>query len=170
MGATLDTALQAEQLRAIVPSGAFPTSIKGSETGRVLFALAIFVSAFLLFQVQLLLEKEVLPLFGGASAVWTVCVFVFQLLFLAGYGYSHGLATWLSPRKQVIVHGALLAASAIFLAVLGHIRSAPIGPGANWRPNPEANPSWAIAQFLFSAIGLPFFLLSATSPLMQHWF
>jgi hypothetical protein len=134
------------------------------------FAIAIFTSAFLVFQVQLLLGKEILPLFGGASAVWTVCVLVFQLLFLAGYGYSHGLATWLSPRKQVIVHGALLAASAIFLAVLGHIRSAPIGPGANWRPNPEANPSWAIAQFLFSAIGLPFFLLSATSPLMQHWF
>jgi hypothetical protein len=134
------------------------------------FAIAIFTSAFLVFQVQLLLGKEILPLFGGASAVWTVCVLVFQLLFLAGYGYSHGLATWLPPRRQVIVHGALLAASAIFLAVLGHIRSAPIGPGANWRPNPEANPSMAIAQFLISAIGLPFFLLSATSPLMQHWF
>jgi hypothetical protein len=134
------------------------------------FAIAIFTSAFLVFQVQLLLGKEILPLFGGASAVWTVCVLVFQLLFLAGYGYSHGLATWLPLRRQVIVHGALLAASAIFLAVLGHIRSAPIGPGANWRPNPDANPSWAIAQFLISAIGLPFFLLSATSPLMQHWF
>jgi len=134
------------------------------------FAIAIFTSAFLVFQVQLLLGKEILPFFGGASAVWTVCVLVFQLLFLAGYGYSHGLAGRLSLRRQVIVHGALLATSAILLAVLGYIRSAPIGPGANWRPNPEANPSWAIAQFLISAIGLPFFLLSATSPLMQHWF
>jgi hypothetical protein len=134
------------------------------------FAIAIFTSAVLVFQVQLLLGKEILPLFGGAAAVWTVCVLVFQLLFLAGYGYSHGLALWLPLRRQVIVHGALLAASAVFLAVLGHIRFAPIGPGANWRPNPEANPSLAIAQFLISAIGLPFFLLSATSPLMQHWF
>jgi hypothetical protein len=134
------------------------------------FAIAIFTSAFLVFQVQLLLGKEILPLFGGASAVWTVCVLVFQLLFLAGYGYSHALAKWLPLRRQVIVHGALLAASAIFLAVQGHIRSAPIGPGANWRPNPVANPIWAIGQYLISAIGLPFFLLSATSPLMQHWF
>jgi hypothetical protein len=134
------------------------------------FALAIFVSAFLLFQVQLLLGKEVLPLFGGASAVWTVCVFIFQLLFLAGYGYSHGIATWLPLRKQVILHGALLGASAIFVAVLSYIRSAPIAPGANWQPHPGADPTWAIAEFLVSAIGLPFFLLSATSPLLQHWF
>jgi hypothetical protein len=170
MGATLDTALQAEQVRAIVPSGAFPTSIEGSETGRVPFALAIFVSAFLLFQVQLLLGKEVLPLFGGASAVWTVCVFVFQLLFLAGYGYSHGLAAWLPLRKQITVHGTLLALSAIFIAVEAYSYSAPIGSAANWQPSPGADPTWAITQFLMSAIGLPFFLLSATSPLMQHWF
>ena len=170
MGATLDTALQAERVRAIVPAGAFPTSIEGSETGRVPFALAIFVSAFLLFQVQLLLEKEVLPLFGGASAVWTVSVFVFQLLFLAGYGYSHGLATWLPLRKQITVHGALLALSAIFIAVQAYTYSAPIGSAANWQPRPGADPTWAITQFLISAIGLPFFLLSATSPLMQHWF
>jgi hypothetical protein len=170
MGATLDTALQAEQVRAIVPPGAFSTSIEGSETGRVPFALAIFVSAFLLFQVQLLLEKEVLPLFGGASAVWTVCVFVFQLLFLAGYGYSHGLATWLPLRKQITVHGTLLALSAIFIAVQAYSYSAPIGSGANWQPPPGADPTWTITQFLMSAVGLPFFLLSATSPLMQHWF
>ena len=147
-----------------------PVATDDNENTWLAFAIAIFTSAFLVFQVQLLLGKEILPLFGGASAVWTVCVLIFQLLFLAGYGYSHGLAGWLSLRGQAIVHGALLAASAVLLVVLGHIRSAPIGPGANWRPNPEANPSWAIAQFLISAIGLPFFLLSATSPLMQHWF
>src|SRR5579864_637238 len=170
MGATLDSALQTEQVRAVVPPGAFPTSIEGSETGRVPFALAIVVSAFLLFQVQLLLEKEVLPLFGGASAVWTVCLFVFQLLFLAGYGYSHGLAMWLPLRKQITVHGALLALSAIFIAVQAYAYSAPIGSAANWQPRPGADPTWAIARFLMSATGLPFFLLSATSPLMQHWF
>src|SRR3984893_18845009 len=146
MGATLDTALQAEQARAIVPSGAFPTSREGSETGRLPFALAIFVSAFLLFQVQLLLEKEVLPLFGGASAVWTVCVFVFQLLFLAGYGYSHGLATWLPVRKQIILHGSLLGVSAVFIAVQAYIRSAPIGSAPNWQPRPGADPAWAMTH------------------------
>jgi hypothetical protein len=134
------------------------------------FLLAIFISAFLLFQIQLLLGKEILPLFGGAPAVWTVCVLVFQLLFLAGYGYSHALATRIPLRRQMVIHGVLLAASAFFLAVLGFIRSTPIGPGANWLPRAGANPTWTIAQFLIGSIGLTFFLLSATSPLLQHWF
>ena len=134
------------------------------------FALAIFLSAFLLFQVQLLLGKGILPLFGGAPAVWTACVLVFQLLFLAGYGYSHGLATWLPIRKQIVVHGVLLGLSALVVAVLAYVRSAPIGSGANWQPAPGDDPTWAITKFLIAAIGLPFFLLSATSPLMQHWF
>src|SRR5580704_571793 len=153
MGATLDTALQAEQVRAIVPSGAFPTSIKGSETGRVLFALAIFVSAFLLFQVQLLMGREVLPLFGGAAAVWTVCVFVFQLLFLAGYAYSHAITQWFALRRQVVVHGAFLGASAIYLGVMAYVRSAPIAVGTDWRPPPGASPTWTIVEFLMRAIG-----------------
>src|SRR5205814_717731 len=88
----------------------------------------------------------------------------------AGYGYSHGLATCLPIRKQVIVHGALLGLSALVVAVLAYIRSAPIGSGANWQPAPGDDPTWAITKFLIAAIGLPFFLLSATSPLMQHWF
>src|SRR5436853_561559 len=158
------------QGRAVVAPGAFALRTNSGETGRLPFALAIFVSAFLLFQVQLLFGKEVLPLFGGASAVWTVCVFVFQVLFLAGYGYSHGLATWLTLRKQIIVHGTLLGVSAIFITALTYIRSSPIGSGANSQPQPGANPTWTIAEFLICRIGLPFFLLSATSPLMQHWF
>ena len=147
-----------------------PVGTNGSDAGQLPFAFAIFVSAFLLFQVQLLLGKVILPLFGGAPAVWTVCVFVFQLLFLAGYGYSHGLATWLPIRKQVIAHSVLLGVSAIFIALAAYIRSAPIGSGANWQPQPGDDPTWAITKFLIAAIGLPFFLLSATSPLMQHWF
>src|SRR6266852_2841639 len=170
MSVTVENPAVARQDRAIVVPGALAVGTNGSGARRLPFALAIFLSAFLLFQVQLLLGKEVLPLFGGAPAVWTVCVLVFQLLFLAGYGYSHGLATWLPLRRQVIVHGALLGASAVFLGVLGHIRSTPVGPGASWRPQPGANPTWTIAEFLICAIGLPFFLLSATSPLMQHWF
>ena len=139
-------------------------------TGRLPFAFAIFVSAFLLFQVQLLMGREVLPLFGGAAAVWTVCVFVFQLLFLAGYAYSHAITKWFALRRQVIVHGALLGASAIYLGVMAYLRSAPIAVGTDWRPPPGANPTWTIVEFLMRAIGLPFFLLSATSPLLQHWF
>src|SRR5260370_36840325 len=105
----------------------------GSGARPLAFAAAIFLSAFLLFQVQLLLGKEVLRFFGGAAAVWTVCVLVFQLLFLAAYGYSHGLATCVPLRRQVIVHGALLGASPVFLAFLRFFRSTPICPCACWR-------------------------------------
>ncbi len=159
----------AQQQGATVVPGASEVGAHGNRGTQFPFAMAIFLSAFLLFQVQLILGKELLPLFGGAPAVWTVCVLVFQLLFLAGYGYAHGLAQWLPVRRQVIIHGALLAVSAVFLVVLGHARSTAIGPGAHWRPEPGANPTWTITEFLIWGIGLPFFLLSATSPLMQHW-
>jgi hypothetical protein len=141
-----------------------------SNASQLLFAIAIFLSAFLLFQVQLLLGKQILPIFGGAPAVWTACILVFQLFFLAGYGYSHGLATRLPLRTQVFLHCGFLGFSLAVLAVLSHFRSTPVGLGSNWRPQPGADPTWTIAEFLFLAIGLPFTLLSATSPLLQHWF
>ena len=169
MSATVEIPAAARQEYEIVP-GASEVGTRGSGAGQLPFALAIFLSAFLLFQVQLLLGKELLPFFGGAPAVWTACVLVFQLLFLAGYGYSHGLAAWLPIRGQVMIHGALLGVSAVYLAVLAHTRSTPIGFAAGLLPRPGANPAWAIMELLIYAIGLPFFLLSATSPLLQHWF
>src|SRR5260370_34899493 len=113
------------QNQAILVPGAPAAGPDASGVRPLAFAAAIFLSAFLLFQVQLLLGKEVLPLFGGAPAVWTVCVLVFQLLFLAGYGYSHGLARWLPLRRQVIVHAPLLGPSAVVVVVFGHIRRPP---------------------------------------------
>ena len=90
-----------------------------------LYALTIFLSAFLLFQVQPMIAKMLLPWFGGTSAVWTTCMLFFQLVLLAGYGYAH----WLNSRRtrlaQAGVHSALLAAS---LALL------PIVPNASWKP------------------------------------
>ncbi len=170
MSVTLEIPRVAAHRQAIVLPGASEGGANDREGGQLPFALAIFLSAFLLFQVQLLLGKSVLPLFGGAPAVWTACVLVFQLLFLAGYGYSHGLATWLPVRRQVNVHGLLLGVSALSVALLAYIRSAPIGFSTNWQPAAGDDPTWAITKFLVDAIGLPFFLLSATSPLMQHWF
>src|SRR5580693_6411230 len=111
MGATIEIPPVAPYDTLLVIPDTRAVEMEDGAAGRLPFALAIFVSAFLLFQAQLLLGKVILPLFGGAPAVWTVCVFVFQLLFLAGYGYSHGLATWLSLRKQVITHSVLLGAS-----------------------------------------------------------
>src|SRR6266852_1067584 len=132
MSVTVENPAVARQDRAIVVPGALAVGTNGSGARRLPFALAIFLSAFLLFQVQLLLGKEVLPLFGGTPAVWTVCVLVFQLLFLAGYGYSHGIATWVPLRGQILIHGALLGISAFFLLVLGRFWSTPISPGADW--------------------------------------
>lgn len=103
MSATVETPLGVALGLAIVAPGSCAVGTNDNDAGRLPFALVVFVSSFLLFQVQLLLGKEVLPLFGGASAVWTVCVFVFQLLFLAGYGYSHGPlqqgAAWEAHRR-----------------------------------------------------------------------
>ena len=130
MSVTLETPSGAAQGRS--SDAARADWANGGDAGQLPFAFAIFVSAFLLFQVQLLLGKVILPLFGGAPAVWTVCVFVFQLLFLAGYGYSHGLATWLPIRKQVIAHSVLLGGSAIFIAlplICDPLRLAPVRIG-----------------------------------------
>src|SRR6266704_689744 len=91
MSITVETPSGARQNQAILVPGAPAVGPNGSGARPLAFAMAIFVSAFLLFQVQLLLGKEVLRFFGGAAAVWTVCVLVFQLLFLSAYAYSHGL-------------------------------------------------------------------------------
>ena len=133
------------------------------------FALAIFLSAFLLFQVQLLLGKQILPLFGGAPAVWTTCLLVFQLLLLAGYAYAHGVAAHVSLRWQLIVQFSLFLLSAVGLVFLSRIWPTPISPGATWHTPADGDPTWTIVKFLLAAVGLPFFLLSITSPLLQHW-
>src|SRR6202795_1248926 len=103
MRATAETTPAVWQDRAIVAPGESAGGINVSGKSRWACALAMFISVFLLFQVQLLRGKEILPLFGGAPAVWTACVLVFQILFLAGYGYSHGIVTWLPLRRQVRV-------------------------------------------------------------------
>ena len=122
---------------------------------------AIFLGAFLLFQVQPMLAKAILPWFGGAPAVWTTCLLFFQTLLLAGYLYAHLLSSLLPPRRQVLVHGALLLASLAFLNIL---------PSGYWRPAGHEQPVWRILALLAANIGAPYLLLSATSPLLQAWF
>jgi len=126
-----------------------------------LYAATIFVSAFLLFLVQPVMAKQILPWFGGSAAVWTTCLVFFQSTLLAGYAYSDLAVHRLTPRLQVRLHTALLLLS---LAVL------PIVPGADWKPLGSENPSWRILGLLAATIGLPYFLLSTTSPLIQAWF
>jgi hypothetical protein len=124
------------------------------------FGLSIFLGAFLLFQVQPLMAKFILPWFGGGPGVWTICMLFFQICLLAGYGYAHALSRVTSRRTQAAVHAALLVAALIFL---------PIGPGANWKPEAGTNPTWGILVLLTACLGLPYFMLASTGPLLQAW-
>src|SRR5438105_8439854 len=126
-----------------------------------IYALTIFIGAFLLFQVQPLIGKYVLPWFGGGPGVWTTCMLFFQMLLLGGYAYAHTLSRQLKPRAQVIVHLLLLVAA---LATL------PITPGDGWKPHGVGNPTWQILVLLTASLGLPYVVLAATGPLMQEWF
>jgi len=124
----------------------------------LVYAATIFLSAFLLFQVQPLIAKFILPWFGGSAAVWSAALLFFQLLLLAGYLYAHCLIRYLKPQQQFWVHGSLLILS---LATL------PIVPSAMWKPSGGDDPTLRILLLLGATIGLPYGLLSATSPLLQ---
>ena len=125
------------------------------------YALAIFFGAFLLFQVQPLIAKFILPWFGGGPAVWTACMLFFQVLLLGGYAYAHLVSTRLSRRTQAVVHLVVLGAAALLL---------PITPAARWKPHGGDDPTWGILMLLTASVGLPYFILSTTSPLLQAWF
>ena len=127
----------------------------------LLFAATVFTSAFLLFLVQPIIAKQILPWFGGNASVWTVCMVFFQLVLLGGYAYADAVARRLAPRTQAIVHSVLLAASLGFLPILA---------SEAWKPSPDTEPTARILLLLVTTIGLPYFLLSTTGPLVQAWF
>jgi hypothetical protein len=129
----------------------------------------ILLSAFLMFQVQLVLAKFVLPRFGGGPSVWSTSLLVFQLLLLAGYGYAAVVCSKLPPRLQGKLHLFLLAGSAAVIVVLTTFWHSPILPPRSWKAQGEANPVWQIASLLLTAVGFHCALLSATSPLLQRW-
>ncbi|MCD6048699.1 MAG: integral rane protein-like protein, partial [Verrucomicrobia bacterium] len=124
------------------------------------YAFTIFTGAFLLFQVQPLIGKYILPWFGGGPGVWSACMLFFQLLLLGGYAYAHFIGK-LPSRKQVAIHLSLLVASLVLL---------PIIPSDRWRPEGGADPTLGIILLLAATVGLPYFVLSTTGPLMQRWF
>lgn len=126
-----------------------------------LFAAAVFLSAFLLFQVQPLIGKCILPWFGGTPAVWTTCMLFFQVLLFGGYFYAHVLTRRCSPRLQAAVHALVLLCGVLAL---------PIVPDAAWKPVGGEEPVLRIILLLAASVGLAFFALSATGPLLQRWF
>jgi protein-L-isoaspartate O-methyltransferase len=125
------------------------------------FSLTIFWGAFLLFLVQPLIARFILPWFGGGPAVWTTCMLFFQLLLLGGYAYAHFSISRLTPRRQVITHLCLLALAVALL---------PITPGDAWKPNDGSHAAGHILLLLLGCLGLPYLVLSATGPLLQAWF
>lgn len=124
------------------------------------FCFAIFLGAWLIFQIQPLMSKLILPWFGGTPQVWTVCLLFFQTVLFAGYLFAHALVRYCSPRWQGILYLGLL-----ILAVL----VTPIMPSDDWKPDGRSDPTWQILLLLLRFIGLPYLLLSATGPLLQAW-
>lgn len=126
----------------------------------LLYAVTIFLSAFLLFQVQPLIAKIILPWFGGSAAVWSAAMMFFQLSLLAGYGYAHFLGK-AKAKTQLYVHGGLLLVSCFLLPIL---------PSPTWKPDEAGDPTLRILLLLAATIGLPYFILSSTTPLLQVWY
>ncbi len=126
----------------------------------LILSLLSLLSAFLLFQVQPMISKFILPWFGGSPGVWTTCMLFFQVVLFAGYAYAHAL-TRLPGRWQLIVHGLLLLGALVWL---------PIVPADTWKPMDGADPVSRILLLLAASVGLPYLVLSSTAPLVQVWF
>jgi len=125
-----------------------------------LFAITVFLSAFLLFQVQPIVAKMILPWFGGSSSVWSVCMVFFQVELLLGYAYVHFLHERLSLRRQLLMHAGFLLLSLIAL---------PVAANPDWKGTALAHPSLNVLAVLATAVGAPYLILSTTGPLMQAW-
>ena len=138
-----------------------PQDSRSGVTSKLIYGLVIFSCAFLLFQVQPILAKVMLPWFGGSAAVWVVCLLFFQVVLLLGYSYAHWLTRNFAARYQARIHAALLVASLLVLPIL---------PKDSWKPSTPFSPALHILWLLAVNVGLPYFLLSSTSPLLQAWY
>jgi hypothetical protein len=127
----------------------------------VLFSMTLFVNAALLFAVQPMFSKMVLPMLGGTPSVWNTCMLFFQAALLGGYLYAHVTSRWLDVRKQSILQLALFAITFLTL---------PVAVASGWRPTGSEMPVWWLAALLTVSLGAPFFMLSTGAPLLQRWF
>ena len=150
--------------RSSRPGPSIPLAATTPESGPrgllLIYSATVFLSAFLLFQVEPLIGKYILPWFGGTPGVWTTCMLVFQVLLFGGYLYAHLTSRWLGARAQAGLHLALLVGACLML---------PIIPGEALLPSGTGEPITAIVLLLSLTVGLPFFALSATGPLLQGW-
>ncbi|HKJ39977.1 MAG TPA: fused MFS/spermidine synthase [Anaerolineales bacterium] len=134
----------------------------------LIFSISIFLSAFLLFQIQPMIGKVILPWFGGTPAVWSTVMLFFQVLLTGGYAYAY----WLIGRakKQTAIHISLIAMSALVMICLSFVWTSPITPDAAWKPEDVGAPIFDIFKLLVVSVGLPYFILASNGPLMQAWF
>ena len=127
--------------------------------GSFVYAATIILSSMHLFLVQPIIAKQILPWFGGAASVWTTSLFFFQFILLLGYCYAHALSR-LPAQVQPAIHGILLAASLALLRIVASL---------SWK-NSDGLPAVRLLALLTTTVGLPYFLLATTSPLIQSWY
>ena len=137
---------------------------KGTSRGDWVLAFTVLLSAWLLFQIQPMVGKRILPWFGGGPAVWMTTMLFFQAALLGGYFYAHLNVRFLPPRRQMIVHAALLAMAGVLLTIDGAIAD------DSWKPSSNEFSQLRILATLCATVGLPFVMLAATAPLTQAWF
>lgn len=135
-----------------------------------LFAASIFLSAFLLFQIQPMVGKFILPWFGGTPAVWSTVMLFFQVLLTGGYAYAYWLIDRIQTRRQWLVHIALITSAIVLLVFLSFLWTSPITPDASWKPRDVGSPVLDIFRLLLVSVGLPYFILASNGPLTQAWF
>ncbi len=127
----------------------------------LLFATTLFLSSLLMFALEPIVAKTVLPILGGTPMVWNTCVLFFQILLLGGYAYAHGVTTWVGARRSAAAYGILLLLPFLTL---------PFALGPDAQPPADGNPIGWLLLVLAKSIGLPFFALAATAPILQRWF
>ena len=140
------------------------------EVNVALFIASIFLSAFLLFQVQPMVGKFLLPWFGGTPAVWSTVMLFFQVFLTGGYAYAYWLIGRVRLSRQGMVHAVLLGTSLTLFLGLGLVWPSPVMPGADWKPADVNFPVLHIIWLLTVSVGLPYFMLASNGPLMQAWF
>src|SRR5215216_1186918 len=134
------------------------------------FAISIFLSAFLLFQIQPMIGKFILPWFGGTPAVWTTVMLFFQVLLTGGYAYAYWLIGRIRAERQPIIHMTVIAVALILLMSISFVWTSPVTPDSSWKPQAVSSPILDIFKLLMVSVGLPYFILAANGPLMQAWF
>ena len=135
-----------------------------------IFAVSIFLSAFLLFQIQPMIGKFILPWFGGTPAVWSTTMLFFQVLLTGGYAYAYWLIGRVKSNRQSVIHIALSVFALLVVAALAFTWISPITPPASLKPADVSAPVLDIFKLLIISVGLPYFMLASNGPLMQAWF